>query len=103
MGELDPALAALENMNLDRQDRDDGVDFYAFGQMVDISLTQQNQHMTKNTAARQNLWQPEDERPKKKKKPVVYEVKDDLDDLEEIVDAPVQSDFVQPKQLYPSY
>lgn len=50
--------------------------------------------MTKNTAARQNLWQPEDDRPKKKKKPVVYEVKDDLDDLEEIVDAPVQSDFV---------
>ena len=25
--------------------------------------------MTKNTAARQNLWQPEDDRPKKKKKP----------------------------------
>ena len=31
MGELDPALAALENMNLDREDREDGVDFYGFG------------------------------------------------------------------------
>ena len=31
MGELDPALAGLEDMNLDGQDRADGVDFYGFG------------------------------------------------------------------------
>lgn len=52
MGDLDPALAALEGMNLDGEDRADGVDFYAFGRNVDISLQEQNNRMNKKTAAR---------------------------------------------------
>ena len=52
MGDLDPSLAALEGMNLDGQDRGDGMDFYSIGQKVDLSLQEQNKYMNKKTAAR---------------------------------------------------
>ena len=63
--ELDPALAGLEAMNLDRGgDEDAAKDMSAFYNMqrgVGIELEEQNKYMNKNTAAKQQLWSPEEQ------------------------------------------
>jgi len=62
---LDPALAGLEGMNLDRGgDEDAAKDMSAFYNMqnrVGIELEAQNKYMNKKTAAKQQLWSPEEQ------------------------------------------
>lgn len=49
MAELDPSLAELEGMDDDRENGN-AVDFFTVGH-VDMTLQEQNKHMTKETAA----------------------------------------------------